>query len=338
MRNLYLNGLAIILFAVSFSGCSNVEKKKKIKIGFSMDSYLEERWQKDGEFFKQKVEELGGEVIMLYASGNEQLQNEQVETILNKDVDVLVIVPHNSKSAAYCVKAAHKKGIKVISYDRMIQDCDLDLYVSFDNVKVGEMQARYLLKVVPKGNYLLIGGAPTDQNSFMIRKGQMNILQPAIDRGDIKIISDKYAKDWLPYQALKLTESALAMTKNKIDAILASSDKLASGAVQSLTENEIAGKIPITGMDAQLVAIQCIIDGSQTMTVYKSISNLATAAAVAAVAFAKKETPKGINSKVNNGKIYLPAILLEPVIVDKSNIEQTVIADGYIEKKQLKFH
>ncbi len=336
MRNFFLFGLILLLFSASFSGCSSLEKKK-LKIGFAMDTYTQERWQKDGEFFKKKVEELGGEVIMLYANGNEQLQNEQVETILNKGVDVLVIVPHNSKSTAMAVKAAHDKGVKVISYDRMIKDCDLDLYVSFDNVKVGEMQADYLLKLVPKGNYLLIGGAPTDQNSFMIRKGQMNVLQPAVDRGDIKIISDQYAKDWLPYQALKHTESALAVTNNKIDAILASNDGLASGSIQSLTERELVGKIPVTGMDAELTAIQRIIDGSQSMTVYKSISNIAAAAAEAAVALAKKETPKGINSKVNNGKVDLPAILLNPVVVDKNNIEQTVVADGYIMKSQLKY-
>lgn len=336
MRNFCLHGIIVLVLAVSFSGCSSLEKKK-LKIGFSMDTYTQERWQKDGDFFKQKVEELGGEVIMFYANGNEQLQNEQVETILSKGVDVLVIVPHNSKSAALAVKAAHDKGVKVISYDRMINDCELDLYVSFDNVKVGEMQAQYVLNLVPKGNYLLIGGAPTDQNSFMIRKGQMNILQPAIDKGDIKIISDQYAKEWLPYQALKHTENALSTTNNKINAILTANDGLASGAIQSLTEKELVG-IPVSGMDAELTAIQRIIDGSQCMTVYKSISNIAAAAAEAAVAIAKKETPKGINSKVNNGKVDLPAILLEPVIVDKGNIEKTVIADGYIMKSQLKVH
>lgn len=336
MKFLYLNRLTVILLAITFSGCTHLEEKK-IKIGFSMDAY-KERWQKDGDLFKKKVEEMGGEVIILYANGNEQLQYEQVETMLNKGIDVLVIVPHNSKSAGLSVKAAHDKGVKVISYDRMIVNSDLDIYVSFDNVKVGELQAQYLLKKAPKGNYLLIGGAPTDNNSSMIRKGQMNILQPFVDKGDIKIIGDQYAKDWLPYQALKQTESALALTKNKIDAILTSSDGLANGAIQSLTENDLAGKIPVTGMDAEVTAIQRIIDGSQSMTVYKSISNLAAAAAEAAVAFAKKETPKGINSKVNNGKVDLPAILLEPVVVDKNNIEQTVIADGYIMKSQLKTH
>lgn len=303
-----------------------------------MDSYTDERWQKDEEFFKQRVKEQGGEVITLYASGNEELQNEQVEAILNKEVDVLVIIAHNSKSAAYAVNAAHKKGVKVIAYERMIEDCAPDLYVSFDNVEVGEMQAKYLLNLVPKGNYVVIGGAPTDQTSFMIRKGQMNVLQPAIDRGDIKIISDKFAKDWLPYEALKQTESALASSKNNIHAILATSDKLADGAIQSLKENDLVGKIPITGMDARQIGLQSIIDGSQSMTVYKPIRNIAVVAADAAFAFARKEAPKGINSKVNNGTIDMPAILVEPVVVNKKNIDQTVIADGFIQRSQLKFH
>lgn len=329
IKNCFFIGLLALLAA-----CGGGESKK-IRIGFSLDNYTQERWQKDGEFFKKKVEELGGEVIMLYANGNEQLQNEQVETILSKDVDVLVIVPHNSKSTALAVKSAHDKGVKVISYDRLIRDCELDLYVSFDNEKVGVMQAEYLTRLVPKGNYLLIGGAPTDQNSFMIRKGQMKVLQPMVDRGDIKIINEQYIKDWLPYGALKQTENALS-TSVKLDAIMASNDGLASGAIQSLTEHDLAGKIPVSGMDAEQGAIQRIIDGTQSMTVYKSIYNLAMKTAEAAVALAKKETPQGINSKVNNGKMEVPAILLEPVVVDKSNIEQTVIADGYISRGQLK--
>jgi D-xylose transport system substrate-binding protein len=320
MRNFSRLVLGVIFLVVSVCGCSNFEKKKP-RIGLSMDTYTQERWQKDGEFFKKKVEELGGEVIMLYANGNEQLQNEQIETILNKGVDVLVIVPHNSKSCALSVKSAHDKGVKVISYDRLIKDCDLDLYVSFDNVKVGELQARYLLNLVPKGNYLLIGGAPTDQNSFMIRKGQMNVLQPAVDKGEVKIVSDQFAKDWLPYQALKHTEDALSLTHNKINAVLAANDGLASGVIQSLSENELAGKIPVSGMDAELSAVQRIMDGTQAMTVYKSISNIAATAAEAAVAL---------------GKMEVPSILLNPIVVDKNNIEQTVIADGYILKTQLK--
>jgi D-xylose transport system substrate-binding protein len=335
MRNFSMKLIGVLFLTFVFSACSNFEKKKP-KIGLSMDTYTQERWQKDGEFFKKKVEELGGEVIMMYANGNEQLQNEQIETIINKGVDVLVIVPHNSKSCALPVKLAHEKGIKVISYDRMIKDCDLDLYVSFDNEKVGQLQARYLLNLVPKGNYLLVGGASTDQNSFMIRKGQMSVLQAAIDKGDIKIVSDQFAKDWLPYQALKHTEDALALTHNKIDAILAANDGLASGVIQSISENDLAGKIPVSGMDAELSALQRIMDGTQSMTVYKSISNIAATAAEAAVALAKKETPKGITGTVNNGKMDLPSILLKPVMVDKNNIEQTVIADGYIQKNQLK--
>ena len=334
MRNFSLL-LGVVFLGGTLSSCSNFEKKKH-KIGLSMDTYTQERWQKDGEFFKKKVEELGGEVVMLYANGNEQLQNEQIETIINKGVEVLVIVPHNSKSCALPVKLAHEKGIKVISYDRLIKDCDLDLYVSFDNEKVGQLQASYLLNLVPKGNYLMIGGAATDQNSFMIRKGQMSVLQAAVDKGEIKIVSDQFAKDWLPYQALKHTEDALALTHNKIDAVLAANDGLASGVIQSLSENELAGKIPVSGMDAELSALKRIQDGTQSMTVYKSISSIAATAAEAAMAFAKKETPKGIVGTVNNGKLDLPAILLNPVVVDKNNIDQTVVADGYILKNQLK--
>lgn len=324
-----------IIFIAAMLGC-NSGKTKKIRIGISMDTYTEERWKKDGDFFEQRVSELGAEVIRQVCNGNEQLQNEQIENLLTSGIDVLVIVPHNSKTTASAVASAHASGIKVIAYDRLIRDCDLDYYISFDAVKVGELQAKYLLEKSPKGNYILIAGSPTDENAILFRKGQLNILQPASDKGDIKILMDQFAKDWLPIEAMKQTQNALTLSQNNLSAIVTSNDGLASGAIQALAEQGLAGKIPVSGQDAEASAIQRIIDGTQSMTVYKPIKKLAFTAAEAAVALAQNKKPDGINSTINNGKTEVPAILIESTVVDKSNIKETVIADGFIDVARLK--
>ncbi|MFH1760540.1 MAG: D-xylose ABC transporter substrate-binding protein [bacterium] len=319
---------------VFLAGCA-LKGPKKIKVGFSMDTLKEERWQKDRDLFIKRVEELGGEVVVQVANSNDQLQNEQAENLLTLGVDVLVVVPHNGKTAAAIVESAHKSNTKVMAYDRIINDCDLDLYISFDNVKVGELQAEYLVKNVPKGNYVLIGGSPVDFNAILFRKGQMNILKPLIEKKDINIIADQWARDWQPIEALKHTENALTKSDNNINAVLTSNDGCAGGAVQALAEQKLAGKVAVTGQDADLAACQRIIKGTQSMTVYKPIKELAYAAAEAAMAMAKNQSMAKAVNKINNGKIDVPSILLDPVSVDKSNLEETVIKNGYLKKEDV---
>ena len=187
--------------------------EKKITIGFSMDTLKEERWQRDRDLFVAKAEELGARVLVQAANGDDALQNSQAENLLTQGVDVLLVAPHNGKTAAIIVESAHKAGVPVIAYDRLINDSDLDLYISFDNVGVGEMQANYLVERKPSGNYVLIGGAPTDNNALLFRKGQMNVIQPLVDKGAIKIISDQWAKDWQAVEALKIMENALTRSQ-----------------------------------------------------------------------------------------------------------------------------
>jgi D-xylose transport system substrate-binding protein len=302
---------------------------KKIRIGFSMDTLKEERWQRDRDLVVAKGKELGAEVLVQAANGNDALQNSQAENLLTQGVDVLLVAPHNGKTAAIIVESAHKAGVPVIAYDRIINDSDLDLYISFDNVRVGELQAEYIVKRVPKGNYVLIGGAPTDYNAVLFRKGQMNIIQPLVDTGDIKLASDQWAKDWQAVEALKIMENALTRSGNKVDAVVASNDGVAGGAIQALGEQKLAGKIPVSGQDAELSACQRIVAGTQSMTVYKPIKALATKAAEVAVMMAKKQPVTDSTKPVNNGKKDVPSILLEPIQVDKDNMVKTVIADGY---------
>jgi D-xylose transport system substrate-binding protein len=302
---------------------------KQIVIGFSMDTLKEERWQRDRDEVVKAAEKLGAKVLVQAANGNDALQNSQAENLLTQGVDVLLVAPHNGKTAATIVDAAHKAGVPVIAYDRLILDSDLDLYVTFDPVRVGELQGEYAQKRRPKGNYVLIGGAPTDNNALLLREGQMKFVKPLVDKGDVKIVSDQWARDWQPIEALKIMENALTRVNNQVDAVVASNDGTAGGAIQALTEQKLAGKVLVTGQDAELAACQRVVAGTQTMTIYKPIPLLGGKAAEVAVLLARKQPIPDQTKPVKNGKKDVPSILLEPIPVDKDNLLSTVIKDGY---------
>lgn len=310
------------------------DPNRKIRIGFAMDALKQERWQKDRDLFLAHAEKLGAEVLLQTADGNDDAQMKQVESLLTQGIDVLVIVPHNAEVAGAMVEMAKKQGVPVISYDRLVKNSSPDLYVSFDNERVGELQAKVLFEMKPKGNYLLIGGAPTDNNAALLRKGQLNILQAAIDSGDIKIVADQWAKEWLAEEALKHTENALTRNNNQIDAVVVSNDGTAGGVIEALTAQNMAGRVLVSGQDAELAALQRVLAGTQTMTVYKPIARLAPAAVEAAIALARGEK---LNTKrtVNNGRIDVPSILIEPIPINKDNIESTVIADGFHKREDI---
>ena len=299
-----------------------------VRIGLSMDTLKEERWQRDRDLFVERAKELGADVLVQSADGDDNVQTQQSENLLTQAVNVLVVIPHNGEIAASIVEASHRQNVPVVSYDRLIRNSEPDLYISFDNEKVGEMQARYLVEHAPKGNYVLIGGAPTDNNATLFRKGQMNILKPLIDRGDIRVVADQWARDWLASEALRHTENALTQANNNVVAVVVSNDGTAGGAIQALEEQKLAGKVLVSGQDADLAALQRIVAGTQSMTVYKPVAQLARRAAEAAVALARREKVES-TSAINNGKVDVPSVLLEPIVVDKNNIVDTVIKDGY---------
>jgi len=300
----------------------------KIKIGFSMDTLEEERWLRDRDLFKAAVEALGAEVEIKAANGDDSEQILQAEKLISEGVDLLVVVPHNAEATAAIVNKAHLAGIRVISYDRLVKNSDIDLYVSFDNEKVGELQAEAITKLVPKGKYVYIGGADTDNNAHLFKKGVFNVLQPLINKGDITVVYDQWTKNWLPENALANMEEALAANNNEIDAVIAANDATAGKVIEALEKQGLAGKIPVAGQDAELMAAQRIVQGTQTMTVYKPIKTLAQEVAELAVRMAKGEYID-TDRKVNNGKTEVPSVLLAPIAVDKENMDETVIRDGF---------
>jgi D-xylose transport system substrate-binding protein len=307
--------------------CADRPKKTgRVKIGFSMDTLKEERWQRDKDLVEQRAKEVGADLSVVVANGLDDVQIKQADNLLTQGMDVLIVAPHNGVVASSIVESAKRQCVPVISYDRLIMKSDVDLYVSHQVVKIGEMQAQYALDHAPKGNYVLIGGSQTDNNALLLRQGQMKILQPAIDRGDIKIVTDQFAKEWLASEALRITEDAMTKTTNNIQAIVASNDGTAGGAIQAL--GPLASKVIVTGQDASLDAVQRIADGRQTMTIYKPIKPLAFSAVDAAIKLAHGEKVDA-KDKINNEKIDVPSILQEPIVVDKSNIMSTIIKDGY---------
>ncbi|QEH48562.1 D-xylose ABC transporter substrate-binding protein [Aggregatibacter actinomycetemcomitans] len=325
---------ALLSLATALALCSAAGFAKDLKIGMSIDDLRLERWQKDSSIFVKKAEALGAKVYVQSANGDDSAQISQIENMINKNIDVLVIIPHNGEVLSNVIAEAKKEGIKVLAYDRLINNADLDFYVSFDNEKVGELQAQSVIEKKPEGNYFLMGGSPVDNNAKLFRKGQMKVLQPLIDNGKIKVVGDQWVDSWLPEKALQIMENALTANKNNIDAVVASNDATAGGAIQALSAQGLSGKVAISGQDADLAAIKRIVEGTQTMTVYKPIALLADKEAEISVALAKDEKPQS-NAELNNGLKNVPSYLLEPIVVDKNNIEATIIKDGFHSKDSI---
>lgn len=310
--------------------------KEKIKIGLSLPTQRDERWVRDRQKFEEMAKQNPDVQLLVQVCDNDATkQLSQCENLLAKGIDVLILAPHDAVSAAGIVDRAHADDVPVLSYDRLVMDSpDLALYVSFDNEKVGELQGEYLVKVAPKGKYAIFAGSPTDNNASLYRSGALKKILPSVASGDIKIVSDQWITDWQPTIAMNLMQNILTENKNDIQAVLAPNDNTAGGIIQALEGVGLAGKVPVTGQDAEATAAQRIVQGTQSMTVFKDTRKSAAAAFEAAVKLAKKENP-GATSKINNKKKDVPAILLTATVVTKDNIDKELIDSGYLKKSQV---
>jgi D-xylose transport system substrate-binding protein len=335
MRRTLLNSLVCgaVLASLSLVAPLAHASKDHPEIGFCIDDLRVERWSRDRDYFVAAAEKLGAKVSVQSADASEARQISQIENLISRGVDVIVIVPFNSKTLGNVVAEAKKAGIKVVSYDRLILDADVDGYISFDNEKVGELQAQGVYNAQPKGNYFLLGGAPTDNNAKMLREGQLKVLKPAIDKGDIKVVGQQWVPEWSASTALRIVEDALTANNNKIDAIVASNDGTAGGAIQALAAQHMAGKVPVSGQDADLAAVKRVIAGTQTMTVYKPLKLIAGEAAKLSVALAKGQKP-AYNAQYDNGKKKVDTVLLQPTLLTRSNVD-VVVKDGFYTQAQL---
>ncbi len=303
----------------------------KIKIGFAMDTVKEERWQRDRAAFEAHCKELNVECVMTVADNQASQQANDVDNLLTQGVNVLVIAPHDATQAVSMVEKAKAQGVPVISYDRLINSDKIDVYISHQVPVIGRKIAEYALENAPQGNYAMVYGASTDNNALIMKNEQLKVLQPAIDSGKIKIVADQFITDWKTEEALNMAENALTQNNDKIDAFVVSNDGMAGGVISALDKKGLTGKVLVTGQDAQKDALQRIAEGKQTMTVYKPIIPLASAAVDAAIKLAKKETLSNAQPFMNdNIKKEVPAILLEVQVVDKNNLMTTVIKDNYV--------
>ncbi len=313
-----------LLAGFIFAGCT----PRQPKIGLLVHDLESPRWQNDQKYFVSAVEQLGGVALVKVADNNAEKQITQARELIKKGAMVLVVIPVDQASAAQIVTLAHKKDIRVIAYDRLINNCRLDYYVSTDNVRVGEIQAQYLTKLKPNGSYALIGGPPNDNNSRMIYIGQMNILQPFVERGEIKIAFRQFAHAWSTNEGYRLTIACLDSTGNKLDAIICGNDGMALGAIKALKERGLLKKILIAGQDADMANIKEITKGNQAVTVFKRIKTMASTAAEVSMHLAKGEPIDPYMSTISNGERLVPSYLVDAVGVHEGNVEMTVIAEG----------
>ena len=324
----------LVILAIFFlNGC--VEKEKEtLEVGFLIHAFDKERWENDKDFFVKKVEDLGGTVNVQIADNDADKQLAQAKKLLANGVDVLVVVPVDQFAAAEIVKEAHAKNIKVISYDRLIKNCKLDYYVSTDNVDIGTLQANYLTTIKPTGNYALIGGALSDNNSQHLYLGQIDVLQPLVEKGDITIIYNEFTEAWEEKEGYEHTKNILKLNKG-VDAIIAGNDAIALGAIKALREAGKEGEVLLAGQDADLINLQEIVAGHQTCTVYKPYEKLASTAADLAMKLASCQECEKTYQTISNGEILVPAFLHKASIVNKGNLKLTVISEGYQKEEEV---
>lgn len=336
MKKLYF--FTVIVLCVGLTACSNrdlptydeKDTKDPIQIGLSFDSFVIERWQRDRDVFIYTAENLGAEVNVQNANGDVEKQISQIEYFIEKNMDVIVIIAVDSRAFSNVVKKAKEAGIKVVAYDRLLIDSNVDLYISFDSEKVGSLMAKALKDNIPEGgNIITIFGPTTDHNVQLLEQGFNEVMKDA----KLNVIYSVNATNWLAEEAYDAVNEALKITSD-IDGVLCGNDNLATEAVRALSENRMAGSVIVTGQDADLAACQRIVEGTQTMTVYKPVDKLAKAAAEYAVKMAMGES-LDINTTINDGTYDVPYVKLEPIEVDKDNLDEVIIEGGFQKRDEV---
>lgn len=327
----YAAALAGAVFAVSFAG--NALAKDKV-IGVSWSNFQEERWKTDEAAIKAAVEAAGDKYISADAQSSASKQLTDVESLISQGANALIILAQDSSAIGPAVEKAVAEGIPVIAYDRLIENKDA-FYITFDNKEVGRLQAKGVLAVKPEGNYAFIKGNSADPNADFLFSGQIEVLKEAIDAGKIKNVGEAYTDGWLPANAQKNMEQILTANDNKVDAVVASNDGTAGGAIAALQAQGLAGTVPVSGQDADFAALNRIALGTQTVSIWKDSRDLGKNAAEIATALAdgkKMEEIPGVQ-KFNGGSqgIELNSVFLKPVAITKDNLN-VIIDAGWVKK------
>lgn len=332
----------LALAIVFFGGCTNTTQStgsqqnnpSKIVVGFSLASLLEDRWVRDRDIFMAQAQQEGIEVIVKNANMDPDLQYQQVLEMLDQGIDVLLLTPSDMDKNVLCVEAAKKKGVPVISYDRIVRNANVDVFLSFDNQMVGKLMAECLIAKAPTGGYVFINGSPDDYNSTMIKQGYMSILQSKINAHEIEVLDDTQIQGWVRDSAYNFATETINYNGNRIDAVICANDALAGGFIDALNESKVSKVILIVGMDADLVACRRVVQGQQLMTVYKPIKNLVAKAVEICIQLANNQIING-NGKINDGTFNVPYVAIDVIAVTQDNVEDTVIKDGFHLKEEI---
>ncbi len=330
--------LCLAIMMLVLAGCSDKKEQKdetlvtedKIQIGLSFDSFVIERWQRDRDVFVFTAKELGAEVNVQNANGDVQKQITQIEYFIDKKMDVIVVIAVDSEACSEVLKKAKDAGIIIVSYDRLLRNSDSDLYISFDNEEVGRLMAQTLADNIPDdGNIIAIFGPTSDNNVQLVQQG----FQDVMEGSKLNVIYSVNAYNWTAEVGYDAVNEALKITDD-IDGVFCGNDNLATEAVRALSENRMAGNVIVTGQDAELGACQRIVEGTQTMTVYKPVDKLAKVAAEYAVKLAKGEEID-VKAKIFDGSKDVPYVKLEPIAVTRDNMDEVIIDGGFQSKEEV---
>lgn len=310
---------------------------KNIVVGVSWSNFQEERWKTDEAAIKAKLSALGAKYISADAQSSPEKQLSDIESLISKGANVLIVLAQDSDAVLPAIARAKQENIPVVSYDRLIED-PWAFYLSFNNREVGRLQAQMIYNVKKTGNFAFIKGNSADPNADLLFAGQMDVLGPAIKSGAIKKVGEQYTDDWKPEIAQRNMEQILTAQGNKVDAVVASNDGTAGGAVAALAAVGLAGKVPVSGQDADKAALNRIARGLQTGTVWKDARTLGTNAAEIAVALANGTAPSKVKGAApfNGGpkKVTVSGILLKPVVLTRANLN-LILDAKWISKAEL---
>ena len=315
---------------------SSGEDKEGIRIGITFDTFVLERWTRDRDVFVSTAQKLGAKVDVQNANGDVEKQKKQIERFIEEKVDTIVIVAVDCFALEEEVTKARNFGINVISYDRLIQGVTTDLYVTVDNEQVGQEMAREIIEELPDGGkVVMICGPEADTNSLDVVAG----FEEGISGSQLEVVSKRYVKSWTPENGFQAVNEAFQSVK-EFDAVMCGNDGLAGYAIKALSEQQLAGKVVVVGQDADLEACQRIVEGTQDMTVYKPIEELARIAAECAVKFAKAEPVVGgvvdrtTTKKIDTGE-DVPYYGLTPVAVTAENMDEVIVKPGFHPKDEV---
>lgn len=307
------------------------EQEDKLQIGLAVDSFVIERWIRDRDAFVATARELGAEVNVQDAGADPEEQISQIRYLIQKDMDVLVVIARDCNALAEVLQEAKDEGIPVISYDRLVYDGNSDLYLSFDNRMVGELMANALKEAIPEGgDVFMIQGSPDDDNIYLVKEG----FEAALKDSNLQVVYTVNCEGWLAEQAEQYVEEGLKKYPN-VKGIMCGNDDIASQVVQTLAQNQLAGKVIVVGQDCDVAACQRIVEGTQYMTAFKDIEEEARIAAEYAVQLAKGKKLENIDQEVNDGSFQVPYLELDPVPVTAENIDEVIIEGGFHQREDV---